>query len=54
MPNRSVYAIAAPWRDNWATKEAVLWLAPRPAPALAGGPHWCHGFCQRANKVITS
>jgi hypothetical protein len=48
--NRSVYAIAAPWRDNWVTKEAVLWLAPRPAPAPAGVPHWCHGFCQRENK----
>ena len=34
--NRSVYVIGAPWRDNWVTKEAVLWLAPRPAPAPAG------------------
>jgi len=36
VANRSVYAIVAPWRDNWVTKEAVLGLAPRPAPAPAG------------------
>ena len=36
MPNRSVYVIGAPWRDNWVTKEAAPWLAPRPAPATAG------------------
>ena len=36
--NRSVYVIGAPWRDNRVTKEAVPWLAPRPAPAAAGDP----------------
>ena len=28
-------------------------LAVQAAPADAGYPHWCHGFCQRDNKVIT-
>ena len=36
VPNRSVYAIAAPWRDNWVTKEERFVAAPRPAPAPAG------------------
>jgi len=34
--NRSVYVIGSPWRENWVNKEAVLWLAPRPAPAPPG------------------
>ena len=28
-------------------------MAVQAAPAPAGDPHWCHGFCQRENKVIT-
>jgi len=31
----------------------VLWLAAQAGPAPAGTPSWCHGFCQRENKVIT-
>ena len=38
--NWSVYVIGAPWRDNRVTKEAVPWLAPRPAPTPRRGlPH---------------
>jgi len=22
-------------------------------PAAAGTPSWCHGFCQRENKLVT-
>jgi hypothetical protein len=28
-------------------------LAAQAAPAPAGDSRWCHGFCQRENKVIT-
>jgi len=35
-------------------KKIVKWSAVRPAPAPAGGSRWCHGFCQRENKVITA
>jgi hypothetical protein len=31
-------------------KRTAKWSAVRPAPAPAGDPHWCHGFCQRDNK----
>jgi len=27
-------------------------MAVQAAPAPAGGSRWCHGFCQRENKVI--
>ena len=34
-------------------KRTVKWPAVRAAPATAGGwPSWCHGFCQRENKLI--
>jgi len=36
-------------RTFW-LKKNVRWSAVRPAPAAAGDPHWCHGFCQRDNK----
>ncbi len=36
-------------RTFW-LKRTVRWSAVRPAPAPAGGPHWCHGFCQRDNN----
>ena len=39
-------------RTFW-LKKTVKWSAVRPAPAPAGDPHWCHGFCQRENKLIT-
>ena len=29
-------------------------MAVQAAPAPAGDPRWCHGFCQRENKQITS
>jgi len=29
-------------------------VAVQAAPAPAGDPRWCHGFCQRENKQITS
>jgi len=29
-------------------------MAVQAAPAPAGGSRWCHGFCQRENKVITA
>jgi len=38
-------------RTFW-LKRTVKWSAVRPAPAAAGVPHWCHGFCQRENKQI--
>ncbi len=28
-------------------------MAVQAAPAPAGDPRWCHGFCQRENKVIS-
>jgi len=36
----------------WLKKNAK-WSAVRPAPAAARDSHWCHGFCQRENKLIT-
>ena len=30
-----------------------LSMAVQAAPAPAGDSPWCHGFCQRENKVIT-
>ena len=35
-------------------KRTVKWSAVRSAPAPPGTPPWCHGFCQRENKQITS
>jgi len=29
-------------------------MAVQAAPAPAGDPRWCHGFCQRENKLSTS
>ena len=29
-------------------------MAVQAAPAPAGDSHWCHGFCQRDNKQLTS
>jgi len=29
-------------------------MAVQAAPAPAGALSWCHGFCQRENKVITA
>jgi len=37
-------------RTFWLKRHAK-WSAVRPAPAVAGDPHWCHGFCQRDNKL---
>ena len=28
-------------------------MAVQAASAPPGAPSWCHGFCQRENKVIT-
>ena len=39
-------------RTFW-LKRTAKWSAVRPAPATAGDPHWCHGFCQRENKQVT-
>ena len=52
--NRSVYAIAAPCRDNWVTKEECVVAGATARPAPAGHSPWCHGFCQRENKQTTS
>jgi hypothetical protein len=68
--NRSVYVIGAAGfcalihQISTTKNQLVLYrpgLAATPpgknqpaAPAPAGGPHWCHGFCQRENKQITS
>jgi len=38
-------------RTFW-LERTVKWSAVRPAPAPAGDPQWCHGFCQRENKQI--
>jgi len=53
IPNRPVYVIGAPWRDNWVTKEEGFVAGATACPAAAGTPAWCHGFCQRENKLIT-
>ena len=69
QPNRSVYVIGFDWflragPPDWHTKTSWCFLCPalrlkppgknQPAgPAPAGLSPWCHGFCQRENKIIT-
>ena len=43
-------SLASVPREFSGLKRLVLWLAAQAAPALAGDPRWCHGFCQRENK----
>ena len=52
ISNRSVYAIAALYRENLLAKEYSLVVSGAARPGTAGDPRWCHGFCQRDNFVI--
>ena len=54
VPNRSVYVIGAPHRENFMAKEDGLVVGGAACPIPPGTPLWCHGFCQRENKQITS
>jgi len=47
IPNRSVYAIA--FRPAGQTSRFKTSY-----PRWPGSPSWCHGFCQRENKLLTA
>jgi len=54
IPNRSVCVIAFPYRENFLAKEDKFLASGTGRPRhRRGTPYWCHGFCQRENKVIT-
>jgi len=46
-------SLASVPRESSGQNERPL-MAAQAAPAPAGDSHWCHGFCQRENKQITS
>ena len=53
QPNRSVYVIGSVPRE-FLTKEDSSVASGTGCPGSRRGPRWCHGFCQRENKVITA
>jgi len=46
-------SLASVPRESSGKNERPL-MAAQAAPAPAGDSRWCHGFCQRENKVITA
>ena len=43
-------SLAFPHRENFLAKKDSNVVGGTAAPAPAGDPPWCHGFCQRDNK----
>jgi len=46
-------SLAFPHRENFLAKEERWLVGGAACPATAGTPAWCHGFCQRENKLLT-